>query len=167
MWSITLTWIWCFKNVSSKKRRWFGIISESWLSIRHKGYDFTILLEGIMNINVMPSVFLLLSLPWTGEKFFFRIKCILLYGHIGPAIGPKPPTINFTIMVDGFIETMHLRENRELQCKIICQWMFLLSLTHLIKMSTTTYIIFMTTILPCKRDILIGIIPLLKHYVFF
>lgn len=55
------------------------------------------------------------------REVFFRIKCILLYGHIGPAIGPKPLTINFTIMVDGFIETMHLRENRELQCKIICQ----------------------------------------------
>lgn len=67
-----------------------------------------------MNINVMFLVFLFLFLLWIGEKFFFRIKCILLYGYIGFVIGFKFFIINFIIMVDGFIKIMYLRENREL-----------------------------------------------------
>lgn len=60
-------------------------------------------------------------------------------------------------MIYNILDPTLLSGDRTWQWKIICQCFFFLALKHIIrKMSSTTFIIFGTTLLSCTRYILIG-----------
>lgn len=62
----------------------------------------------------------------------------------------------------------YLRGNRTLQCRIICHWFFFFDFFNKPKftMSSSTCLIIVATVLPCKEGILIWITFLLWHYGF-